>query len=193
MVTKRILVLSGNPKQSSFSGQLAHSYAEAASKHHDIRFHNIAEMNFDANLHEGYQRNISLEPDLIEFQQSIQWANHLVITTPIWWGALPAKFKGVFDRTFLPGFAFKYEEGKTLPNKLLTGKSARIVMTMDTPTWYYRHFQGAPALKQLKITTLQFCGFNKVRNNMFGPIIGANSAKREQWLATMTRLGRQGS
>jgi len=189
---RRILVLSGNPKRNSFSEQLAETYAESAAKHHKVRIQKISEMNFDPNLNAGYGQRQALESDLLEFQASIQWADHLLITTPIWWGTLPAKFKGIFDRAFLPDFAFRYKTGKSIPEKLLKGKTARVLMTMDTPTWYYKYFQGAPALKQLKITTLEFCGFNGVRSNMLGPIISANETQREQWVDMVKQIGRNG-
>lgn len=192
-MAKRILVLSGNPKQSSFSETLAVAYMEAARHRHQVRIHRIADMAFDPDLDAGYGSDKRLEPDLAAFQESIRWADHLFITTPVWWGALPAKLKGVFDRTFLPGFAFKYQKGKLIPDKLLKGKTARIVMTMDTPPWYYRLFQGAPALKQLKIATLEFCGFRQVRANMFGPVISSNEQQRKQWLEMVARLGTGGS
>jgi len=188
-MTKRILVLSGSPKSSSFSEQLAESYATAASEHHEVRVLKISEMQFNPDLSAGYHQSQALEEDLIVFQTAIEWAEHLVITTPIWWGTLPAKFKGVFDRAFLPGFAFSYEKGKTIPKKLLKGKTARILMTMDTPTWYYRYVQGAPALKQLKITTLGFCGFKGIRSHMLGPMISANDSQKDQWIQMAHRLG----
>jgi len=189
---KRILVLSGSPKGNSFSEQLAQSYAAGATQYHEVRVLKISEMRFNPDLSGGYAQSQDLEEDLVDFQAAIEWAEHLVITTPIWWGTLPAKFKGVFDRAFLPGFAFSYEQGKTLPKKLLKGKTARILMTMDTPTWYYRYFQGAPALKQLKITTLEFCGFKAVRSHMIGPIISANDSQKEQWQQMAKRLGEKG-
>jgi len=191
-MAKRILVLSGNPKAVSFSGQLAEAYKDAAQRGHEVRIHRVADMAFDPDLDAGYARDKHLEPDLAAFQDSVRWADHLLITTPVWWGALPAKLKGVFDRTFLPGFAFKYQKGKLIPDKLLTGKTARIVMTMDTPPWYYSLFQGAPALKQLKIATLEFCGFARVRSNMLGPVISSDAARRAQWLEKVGRLGDEG-
>lgn len=191
-MAKRILVLSGNPKENSYSNRLAEAYMAAAQRSHDVRIHRIADMDFDPDLDAGYGRDKSLEPDLAAFQESVRWADHMFITTPVWWGALPAKFKGVFDRTFLPGFAFKYQKGKLIPDKLLKGKTARIVMTMDTPPWYYKLFQGAPALKQLKVTTLEFCGFDRVRNNMLGPVISSNEQQRAQWLEMVARLGARG-
>jgi len=63
---------------------------------------------------------------------------------------------------------------------------------MDTPPWYYSLFQGAPALKQLKITTLEFCGFGPVRSNMLGPVISSDAARRAQWLEMVGRLGAEG-
>ena len=192
-MSKRILVLSGSPKESSFSEKLAESYASSASQEHDVRILKISEMSFDPNLTLGYEKTQNLEPDLLEFQHAIQWAEHLLITTPVWWGTLPAKFKGVFDRAFLPDFAFRYHAGKSMPEKLLKGKTARIIMTMDTPVWYYRLFQGAPALKQLKITTLGFCGYKNIRNEMLGPVISASGSKRAKWLDKLEYLGRQGA
>jgi len=191
-MAKRILVLSGSPKSSSFSEHLAESYASAASEYHEVRVLKISKMHFNPDLSAGYHQSQELEEDLIIFQAAIEWAEHLVITTPIWWGTLPAKFKGVFDRAFLPGFAFSYENGKAIPKKLLKGKTARILMTMDTPTWYYRYVQGAPALKQLKITTLRFCGFKGIRSHMLGPMISANESQKEQWLQMAKRLGVSG-
>jgi len=189
-MAKKILVLSGSPREGSFSERLAATYVEHAESKHEVRFHKVSEMNFNSNL-ESYNQQ-SLESDLEAFQNSVSWANHLVVVSPIWWGALPAKLKGVFDRTFLPGFAYKFEPGKMVQRKLLAGKTARIIFTMDTPVWYYKLYQRAPALHQLKITTLEFCGFKKVKSNMFGPIIKASDKAKSDWLDRVQLLGAGG-
>lgn len=191
-MTKRVLVVVGNPKSNSFCHHLADSYANAAKKHCEVRLVKLSEMEFNPDLVVGYDSEQSLEAPLLAFQQALAWSNHLVIITPIWWGALPAKLKGLFDRTFLPNFAFKYQTGKSIPKKLLHGKSARLILTMDTPPWYYWVVQGAPALKQLKITTLKFCGFTSVKSNMLGPIISSSEQDRAKWVSTITQLGRLG-
>lgn len=58
------------------------------------------------NLQEGYDVIQELEPDLIQLQEHIKWAKHIVFLSPVWWGSFPAKFKAAIDRIFLPGFAF---------------------------------------------------------------------------------------
>ncbi len=191
-MSRKILIVNGNPKERNFCKELANSYKEAAEGKFKLRYHQLANMAFESDLEGGYDTDTDLEEDLQEFQKAIVWADHVVIVTPVWWGSIPAKLKGLIDRTFLPGFAFKYHEGKLVPEKLLKNKTARIVMTMDTPPWYFRIFQGAPALKQLKITTLQFSGFKKVRNTMVGPVLGSSQKKRKQWINTMRMLGERG-
>lgn len=173
-----------------FSNRLAEEYANAAREKYDVRLHMLHEMDFNPDLVAGYDGEQKLEASLDGFQDSISWADHLVIVTPIWWGAVPAKLKGLIDRTFLPGFAFRYENGKSTPRKLLNGKTSRIIMTMDTPPWYYRFIQGSPALKQLKTTTLEFCGFTSVKSNMWGPINSSNKITRANWVKKVAVLGK---
>jgi len=188
-MSKRILVLAANPKEDSFVSYLAEVYASAAEKKNEVQLLKISDMEFNLDLSAGYSEEHVMEDSLKSFQASLVWCEHLVIFTPIWWGALPAKFKGLIDRTFLPDFAFQYEKGKSFPKKLLQEKTARIVMTMDTPPWYYYLIQGAPAIKQLKTTTLKFVGFNSVKSKMIGPIISSTKESRLRWVNDVSKLG----
>jgi len=188
-MSKRVLVLAANPKKQGFINFLAEEYAKSAELNHEVKLLKISDMQFDMDLTEGYEEECIIEDSLKSFQAALEWCEHLVIFTPIWWGALPAKFKGLIDRTFLPGFAFQYKKGKLIPDKLLKGKTARIIMTMDTPPWYYSLVQGAPAIKQLKRTTLEFVGFNSIKSKMFGPIISSSKESRLKWANEVSKLG----
>ena len=188
-MSKRVLVLAANPKKDSFTNYLAEAYAISAGKLHKVRLLKISDMEFNSDLSDGYKEEHALEDSLKSFQASLEWCEHLVVFTPIWWGSLPAKLKGLIDRTFLPGFAFQYEKGKSIPKKLLQGKTARIVTTMDTPPWYYYLIQGAPAIKQLRAATLKFVGFNSVKSKMIGPIISSTKESRSKWVNDVSKLG----
>lgn len=188
-MSKRILVLAANPNKASFTNHLAETYVNSARKNNEVQFLAIPDMEFNLDLSTGYTEEHSLEDSLQNFQTALVWCEHLVIFTPLWWGSLPAKLKGLIDRTFLPGFAFQYEKDKLMPKQLLQGRSARIVMTMDTPPWYYWLVQGAPAIKQLKNATLKFVGFNSVKSKMIGPIISSTQESRSKWVADVEKLG----
>ena len=143
---------------------------------------NLEELAFDPILHEGYNVIQPLEPDLINAQNSILWAEHIVWIYPNWWGAMPALLKGFIDRVFIPGFAFKYRDNSNLWDKLLGGKSAQLYVTMDSPPWYYRWFTKMPGHKQMKLAILNFCGISPVKISSFGPVKSASDIQIEKWL-----------
>ena len=104
---------------------------------------------------------------------------------------MPALLKGFIDRTFLPSFAFKYRDKSALWDKLLTGRSARLLVTMDSPPWYFKWVNHMPNHYQMKKTILEFCGINPVRISSFGAVKGSTAQQKAQWLAQAKQLGRK--
>lgn len=189
---KTILVLDGHPDAESFCAALAGAYVRGAEQA-GAKVHHIAlrELQFELNLRHGYRQRTELEPDLLRVQQLIREADHLVVVHPVWWGGWPALLKGFFDRTFLPGFAFRYRENSVWWDKLLRGKTGHIITTMDQPYWYYRLMSHRPSVRQLKKLTLEFSGISPVRVSAFGPVRPATAAKREQWLLAVEAAGKK--
>ena len=114
---KRILMILGTPKNVSLCTALGEAYAQGArDKGHVVRQLKLGEMSFDPILRGGYEQSQILEPDLLEAQRQIHWAEHLVFVYPVWWGGIPALLKGFFDRVFLPGVSFRlHEDGRVSP------------------------------------------------------------------------------
>lgn len=190
-MTKKIVLIDGNPKSSSYCQHLADLYECEAREYFDVTRFNLASMAFNPSLNCGYDGEQSLEECLIQFQQSILAADHLVIVMPIWWGGIPAKLKGLFDRAFLPGFAFKYEHDNPFPVQLLRGKTSRLIITMDAPAEYTAE-QAAPAIGQLDTFTLQFCGIKKAEVTLVDSIISASAENKSQWEIIVRDIGSRG-
>jgi len=187
---KRILMILGTPKSNSFCHALGEAYAQGArSKGHVVRLLKLGEMSYDPVLRDGYEQSQALEPDLLEAQRQIHWAEHLVFVYPVWWGGIPALLKGFFDRTFLPGFAFKYRNRSQLWDKLLTGRTADLLVTMDTPPWYFRWIYGAPGHRQMTRTILGFSGIKTRRLAEFAPVRPSSEEQRQSWLRRAEALG----
>lgn len=187
---KRILMILGTPKSDSFCHAIAEAYTSGArGKGHVVRQLRLADLQFDPILREGYGQSQALEPDLLEAQRHIHWAEHLVFVYPVWWGGVPALLKGFFDRIFLPGFAFKYRNRSQLWDKLLVGRTADLLVTLDTPPWYFRWIYGAPAHRQMVRTTLGFCGIKTRRLAEFAPVRPSSEEQRQRWLRRAESLG----
>ena len=187
---KKILIINGHPDTGSFGAALAKSYQNGAqSTGAECKLVNLCELKFDPILHIGYKAQTELEPDLIQVQQDISAADHLVFVYPNWWGTYPALLKGFFDRVLIPGFAFKYHTNNPFWDKLLTGKTARLLVTMDTPPWYYNLGFGKPGHNSMKNCILGFCGVKPVKISVFSPIRSSTDKMREKWLAEVEKLG----
>jgi len=188
----KILVLNGHPNENSFNFAIAEAYKKGAAKTGaEIREIVIRDLKFNPNLQYGYQKRTELEPDLINAWGKIKWADHLVWVHPVWWGGLPAITKGFIDRVFLPGLAFRYRENSVWWDKLLKGKTAHIITTLDQPSWYYRFAYGRPSVNQLKKSTLEFCGIKPVKVTYIGPIRNSTEAFRKKTLLKIEAIGKE--
>ena len=191
---RRILVIDAHPRAGSLGAAIADTYAEAAAAlGAAVSRLTLRALTFDPLLREGYASPQALEPDLVQAQEQILAAQHLVFVYPVWWGTYPALLKGFLDRVLLPGFAFKYHTGGQGWDKLLEGRSARVLCTMDWPPFAYHLLLGAPTLKALGRATLAFCGVKPVRFTDIGPVRPSTPEQRAAWLERVRGIARKES
>lgn len=192
MKKNKIYILLGHPDPETLSGYLANTYEKSAREAgYEVRRTNIKDIKFDPILHKGYKEIQALEPDLIKVQEDIKWADHIVILYPNWWCTMPAILKGLFDRMFLPGFAFRFS--KENPKKwtpLLKGKSARIIITAGMNPIKIR-FNFGDFTNELARGILGFAGFHPVEVTTFGPSERASDTKKEQWHKKIKKYGKK--
>jgi putative NADPH-quinone reductase len=189
---KKTLIINGHPNAESYCYALHEAYKKGALEQNTpIKEIRVKDLDFNVNLAFGYRKRTNLEPDLLEAQEKIKWAEHIVWIYPVWWGSYPAILKGFIDRVFLPGFAFQKRENSVWWDKYLTQKTARIISTLDQPNWYYRLIYKQPSYYALKKLTLNFIGIKKVKNTTIGPIRLSKDSFRENWLQKIEKLGRK--
>ncbi len=180
------------PQRNSYGGALARAYVEGAREAHaEVRELYLGELKFDPVATGSPRERGELEPDLVRAQEAIKWADHLVFVYPIWWGTIPALLKGFIERTFLPGYAVNFHDDSPFWDRLLKGRSARLIVTLNTPPWYYHWVFGRPGHNTMKRTILQFCGIKPVRITEIGPIKNSSPERRAKWLAEVKEAGRR--
>lgn len=186
-MAKKILVVLGQPQKQSYGAALMQSYVEGArGAGAQVRELYLGDLQFNAVAAGG---PAPMEPDLVQAQDAIKWAEHLVFVYPTWWGTIPALLKGFVERVFAPGFAVNFRKNSLFWDKLLKGRSARLIVTLNTPSLIYRWVFGRPGHHTMKRTILGFCGVKPVRISEVGPINGSSDEKRKRWLDGMRVLG----
>jgi NAD(P)H dehydrogenase (quinone) len=187
---KNILIINGNPKENSFSKSIAESYKIGAHQNAKVELLNLNAISFDINQIAGLKTTENeLEPGLIHAQSLLKAADHIVWIYPIWWGGMPALLKGFIDRTFLSGFAFQYRKNSMLWDKLLTGKTARIIVTMDGPSWYFKYVMRNHSIRQMKYSILKYCGIKVSGVTYFGKVRVRTEAELTRFLKEIEILG----
>lgn len=188
---KKVLVIQGHPREDSFCVALAQEYVNGSrTAGNEVQTLQLADLDLGRFL---VLERAAADPEFLkQIHEQLLWADHYVFVFPIWWGQQPAMLKSYFELAFAPDVAFRDRpsKGKIVQiEKLLIGKSARVIATMDSPPWIYRLFIGDPVGKSLKRAILNFCGVKPVKITYLGPVTTATDDQRKVWLTKAEALG----
>jgi len=172
---------------------LARAYADGArAAGREVRAIDVATLDFPLLRSQQDWLQGEVPATLRPAQDTIRWADHLVFVFPLWLGDMPALLKAFLEQIARPGFAFEKVEGNPLGRKLLTGRSARIVVTMGMPAAVYRWIFRAHSLRSLERNILGFVGIAPIHETLIGGVEGLGKAGVQRWLNEMEELGRRG-
>jgi putative NADPH-quinone reductase len=194
MDPRRILILQGHPDPSEarFGHALAAAYAQGAlAAGHEVRTVEVGRIDFPLLRTQVEWKEGVLPPALLEAQQAIGWAEHLVLFFPLWMGDMPALLKGFLEQVLRPGFALKGGDDSSFGHKALQGRSARVVVTMGMPALVYRWYFRAHSVRALERNILGLVGIAPVHETLIGQIDGLDEAARQGWLKRLEALGRR--
>jgi len=192
-VNKRIAIIQGHPdpQGSHFCNALADAYASGArGEGHEVDIIEVARLDFSLIRTSAQFRDGAPPVEIREAQDIIRRADHLILIFPLWLGTVPALLKGFLEQTFRDGFAMQFAANGRGWKRLLKGKSARVVVTMGMPAFFYRWYFGAHGLKSLERSVLAFAGVAPIRESLIGRVEGRSTTSRGRWLIRMQELGR---
>ncbi len=190
---KRIVVVNGHPDPAAehLCAALAEAYARGASAAgHEVVRLDVGALDFPLiRSLKDYQTAVT-PPDIVRAQDVVKHAEHLVFVFPIWFGAPPAVLKGFFEQLLRTGYSLSSPQAAM--SSLLTGKSARLMVTMGMPGSVFRFLLGGHGVASLEKGLFLVTGVSPVRRTLFGSAQHPKAGKVAQWLSDAEALGRQG-
>ncbi len=162
----KVALIQGHPdaEATHFDHALAAAYAEAArAAGHEVREIAVAKLDFPLLRTAAQWTGGPIPAPIRDAQDTIAWAEHLVIVFPLWLGDMPALLKAFFEQCLRPGFALGKAPQGRMPPKLLKGRR----------------------------NILEFCGVAPVSTTLIGMVEKGKAC--EAWLAKLERLGRDGA
>ena len=198
---RRVAIIQGHPDPAGHHllHALADAYADAAlAAGHEVRRTEVAELEFPLLRTQADFETGAVPAALARPQDDMRWAQHWVFVFPLWHGTMPALMKGFLEHIFRPGFAMDYgkdaaggRDASHFPKRLLAGRSARIVVTMGMPVFFYRWYFGAYGIRSFERSMLSFAGIQPIRESLYG-LAFADDKKRARWIEQMRQHGGRG-
>ncbi len=190
---RRLTIVQGHPDPAGnrLCHALADAYADGArTGGHEVTRIDVAHLDFPIlRTQQDFEHGHPPE-SLVEAQDAIVSAQHLLLVFPLWHGTMPALLKAFLEQVMRPGVALEYRQ-RGFPKGLLTGRSARVVVTMGMPALIYRWYFRAHGVRGLERSVLRFAGVKPVRETLLGMVDAASAVKRQSWLDRMRGYGRR--
>ena len=190
-MSKNVAILYGHPDTSPdrLTFALAKAYQDASQlSGHATRLIKLSDLEFESIISKDDFQEGKIPKDILQSQETIEWADHILFIFPLWMGSMPGRFKMLLEQVFRPGFAIDYSR-KGFPGKMLKGKTADIVVTMGMPTVAYGGFYFSHGIRNLRRNILHFTGIDPIRSTYFGGVDHAKPKTIEKWFDKMRKLG----
>jgi putative NADPH-quinone reductase len=181
-----------DPDPARYVHALAQAYAAGAREAgHEVRSIMLGELDVPIlRTREEWSADRSAPQVVQPGQEAIRWADHLVFLYPLWLGDMPALLKAYLEQIMRPGFALDYGDRK-FPKRMLSGRSARVVVTMGMPAFFYWAYFGAHSVRSFKRNILGGTGIDPVSSSLIGNVEGSDG-HRKRWLERMHAHGSDG-
>ncbi|MDE1969978.1 MAG: NAD(P)H-dependent oxidoreductase [Patescibacteria group bacterium] len=195
---KRILVIKAHPREISFCNALVDRYIAGVKNNHvELKVLTLNALKLQPWLMYDWGRNhhsVPTSPDIERAKKLIVWSDHIVFAYPTYWTTPPALLKLFIEMIVVSGFAFKYYAPLFgfIPrwHKLLKGRTASILSTMDAPPLFMELHDRDPGGIMMR-DTLRFTGIKLIGKYYFGSVVLSSDARKKRWLTRAYYIGKK--
>lgn len=184
----RVLIVYNHPYSGSFCNAILDAVTNGLQKaHHEVDLIHLNRDNFNPVMTEAdlkaFIAHKPIDPQVIQYNERLKAADHLIFIFPIWWDIMPAQTKGFIDRVLFPGVVYDHHpRGFGLIPLLKNLKSITLITTMNKPRWLYALFIGNLIQKVMLKSVFKTMGYKNLSWISFTAVKAVGHQKRVMWL-----------
>lgn len=184
----RVLIVYNHPYSGSFCNAILNAVTNGLQKaHHEVDLIHLNRDNFNPVMTEAdlkaFIAHKPIDPQVIQYNERLKAADHLIFIFPIWWDIMPAQTKGFIDRVLFPGVVYDHHpRGFGLIPLLNNLKSITLITTMNKPRWLYSLFIGNLIQKVMLKSVFKTMGYKNLSWISFTAVKAVGHRKRVMWL-----------
>lgn len=187
----RVLIVYNHPYSGSFCNAILNAVTNGLQKaHHQVDLIHLNRDNFNPVMTEAdlkaFIAHKPIDPQVIQYNERLKAADHLIFIFPIWWDIMPAQTKGFIDRVLFPGVVYDHHpRGFGLIPLLKNLKSITLITTMNKPRWLYSLFIGNLIQKVMLKSVFKTMGYKNLSWISFTAVKAVGHRKRVMWLQNL--------
>ncbi|MES2454769.1 MAG: NAD(P)H-dependent oxidoreductase [Bacteroidota bacterium] len=136
----------------------------------------------------GFVDHQSPDPQVIDYNQRLKSADHLIFIFPVWWDLMPAMTKGFVDRVLLPGVVYDHHpRGFGLVPLLKNLQGVTIITTMNKPKILYALIIGNLIRKAMLRSVFKTMGYRNLSWISHYRVKSVSQEKRRNWLSVLEK------
>jgi NAD(P)H dehydrogenase (quinone) len=158
------LVITAHPDPTSLTHEVARRLTTALGPDESAVAH-LAQEGFDPRFTASDRQNYLVQGGsdtaVRAEQERIDAVTDLVLVFPVYWWSMPALLKGWFDRVFIGGWAFDYDENQRVVPRLQRLTVHMVPISGTSAGSFERHGYSQSFRTQIESGILDFCGVTR--------------------------------
>ena len=183
-----MVIVFNHPYKGSYCNALLEAVSNGLKKgNHQVDLIHLDRDGFNpamsaADLKAFVEHNV-VDPKVMDYQERLKKADHLIFIFPIWWDIMPACTKGFIDRVLSPGLAYDHHpRGFGLIPLLKNLNSVTLITTMNKPKIMYSLLIGNLIRKVMIKSVFRTMGYKNVRWISYTSVKRVSHERRVKWL-----------
>lgn len=184
----KVVIVFNHPYEGSFGNAILNSVTKGLKgANHEVDLMHLDNDGFNPVMSredlKAFMEHKPVDPQIIDYNERLEKADHLIFIFPIWWDLMPAMTKGFVDRVLTPGVVYDHHpRGFGLIPLLKNLKSVTIITTMNKPKIMYSLIIGNLIKKAMIKSVFKTMGYKNLKWISYNMVKSVSQQKRVKWL-----------
>lgn len=184
----RIVIVFNHPYDGSYCSAVLEAVTKGLQRaNHEVDLMHLDNDGFNPRMSgadlKAFLEHQPIDPQVIDYNERLEKADHLIFIFPIWWDIMPATTKGFIDRVLSPGVVYDHHpRGFGLVPLLENLRGVTIITTMNKPKILYSLIIGNLIKKVMLKSVFKTMGYKNLKWINLTSVKSAGHKKRVEWL-----------
>jgi len=189
----KVIIVFNHPYEGSFGNAILNAVTKGLKEaNHEIDLMHLDNDRFNPVMSKAdlkaFVDHKPVDSQVIDYNERLEKADHLIFIFPIWWDLMPAMTKGFVDRVLSPGVVYDHHpRGFGLVPLLKNLKGVTVITTMNKPKIMYSLLIGNLIKRAMIKSVFKTMGYKNLKWISYNMVKSVSQEKRVKWLTDIEK------